>query len=193
VRPTPGCARSAKLLLGLSILRTTIAQLLFVLAGNPAQWDRAAAPVPFCTPDPRPRSIIRPIRDAVRAALFPIQWSAAFRGFARGLGWCLALVGLYGSVSYAVSRRTAEMGIRSSLGATRGRAPVDGAVAKARSFWRGTRGLVLAISAVLPLVYLLPHGVDPWTPRIFRRRGAAAPDCHGPCGGCRSGAAGGQQ
>jgi putative ABC transport system permease protein len=148
-------------------------QLLVRVAGNPAQWidplRRALA-----TADPAPALDIRPMRDAVAGALFPIQVAAAFVGSLGGLGLLLALVGVYGSVSYDVNRRIREMGIRAALGATPARilwtALRDGVVV----LTAGTvAGLVLAISAVHPLVDLLPDGVDPWDIRMFAAAAAA--------------------
>ncbi|MCU1234243.1 MAG: hypothetical protein JWP63_2210, partial [Candidatus Solibacter sp.] len=111
---------------------------------------------------------IRPLRDAVAGALLPMRIAAAFVASIGANGLVLALVGVYGSVSYAVSRRTREFGIRSALGATRARilwtALRDGALL----LTAGTMvGLGFAISAVHPLVDLLPDGVDPWDPRLF--------------------------
>lgn len=140
-------------------------QFLVRVAGRPEQWMeplRRALAGPNAAPD------IRPLEDAVAGALFPIRVAAAFVGSLSGLGLLLALVGLYGSVSYAVSRRTKEMGIRSALGATRAR--ILWTAAREASVLLGAGalvGLAFAISAVRPLADLLPHGVDPWDVRVF--------------------------
>jgi predicted permease len=158
-------------------------QLLVRVSGDPTQWieplRRALAGA-----DAAPAVDVRPLRDAVAGALFPMQMAAAFVTSIGGIGLVLALVGIYGSVSYAVSRRTREFGIRAALGATR-----------ARILWTALRdvafliaggsmaGLWLAIAAIRPLVDLLPEGVDPWDPRLFAGTALALLVC-GIAGGC---------
>jgi putative ABC transport system permease protein len=82
-----------------------------------------------------------------------------------GLGLLLAMIGLYGSVSYAVGRRTREMGIRTALGASRGRIVWAALRDGVAILLCGTAaGMALAIAAIRPLVRLLPDGVRPWDP-----------------------------
>jgi putative ABC transport system permease protein len=146
-------------------------QFLIRVSGDPAQWieplRRALAGA-----DSSAALDIRPLRDAVAGALFPMRIAAAFVTSIGGVGLVLALGGIYGSVSCAISRRTREFGIRAALGATRGRilwtALRDGTLLVAAG---AMVGLVLATLAIRPLVDLLPDGVDPWDPRLF----AAAP------------------
>ena len=142
-------------------------QFLVRVSGDATQWIEPLRRA-MTAADPAPAFDIRPLRDAVAGALFPVRIAAAFVGSISALGLVLALVGLYGSVSYAVSCRTREMAIRAALGATR-----------ARIIWTALResalilasaaavGLLFVIQAVRPLVDLLPDGVDPWDPKLY--------------------------
>ena len=94
--------------------------------------------------------------------------ATGFVGSLSALGLMLALLGLYGSVSYAVRRRTRELGIRAALGASRQRivwtALQDGIVIVACG---AGIGIPLALLTIRPLVDLFPPGVNPWDPTAF--------------------------
>ena len=65
------------------------------------------------------------------AAIFHVVLVAVFAG----LGLLLAMLGIYGVISYSVTRQTQEIGIRMALGATRERVQMA-VILQGRSGWR---------------------------------------------------------
>ena len=143
------------------------AQLLIRVAGNAAQWIDPLKSA-LRRVDPTAALQIRPMQEAVSGAMFPLRVASGFVGSMSSLALILALVGLYASVSDAVSRRTREMGIRSALGASQPRivwvAIKDGLVLLGGG---AILGLALALAAIVPLADLLPNGVNPWDASLF--------------------------
>jgi len=79
----------------------------------------------------------------------------------------LALVGLYGLMAYAVKQRTAEVGLRLALGASRGQVL---AMVLLQGLGLVAAGLVLGLAAALPLTRVVAawlYGVKPADPLTF--------------------------
>ena len=104
------------------------------------------------------------LRQSMRLSLFPYRVGAGLVGTIAILGIFLAGVGLYGLVSYSVSRRTHEIGVRVAMGAR----PTDVLAARiaggfvADSHWDGDRARVaLATAQVLRAALYHVSPADP--------------------------------
>jgi ABC-type antimicrobial peptide transport system permease subunit len=112
---------------------------------------------------------VQSMSDALNGGygFFLIRTAAMFSLVLGGLAAALAMVGLYGVVSCAVSERSREIGIRLALGATAGNIArmvmIDGAVLAAIGALFGAAAAV----AVARVVSRLLFGVAPTDPVSF--------------------------
>jgi ABC-type antimicrobial peptide transport system permease subunit len=128
-----------------------------------AQVRRALAQVDSALPLYSVRSMDEVVGEQAEGQQFLSLLVGSFAGMAA----LLAAIGIYGVLSYAVRQRTREIGIRMSLGASRGRVLGEvlreGMVLAALGLIAGTAG---ALAAGRILASLL-HEVKPGDPLIF--------------------------
>ena len=111
-------------------------------------------------------SEIQPMEAVVAGALGPERFVTVLVGLFAGVALVLAVVGLYGVVSYGVSQRVREIGVRLAVGAASGQ--VCGLVLR-QSLWPVAVGLVLGVTGAAFLTRLMDSllfgvsATDPWT------------------------------
>lgn len=156
----------AKVYTPLRGLRNTEARLIVSHAGGSSDIDKALRAA-AASLDSNVTVSTRRIEESLSTALVPARMAAAAASALGGLALLLACTGIYGLVSFAVSRRRHEVGIRMALGASR-------ATVLRLMLWQSMKpvvtgalvGLALA-GAAAQLIRTMLYGISPLDPLSF--------------------------
>ncbi len=137
-----------------------------------AQGDPAAASGAFREAvravDPsEPISQLRTLSDMVAASLAPRRFVVTMLAIFAGMALLLAVIGLYGVISYSVAQRTQEIGIRMALGARRGEIL---AMVIRQGMWLTGAGALIGLAVAFGFSRLLQSqlfDVSPFDPLTF--------------------------
>ena len=133
------------------------------LAGIPAAVRREVAAIDPGVPPYDVKTLREALADSISSQRFHLFLLGSFALAA----FVLALVGIYGVVTYSVAARTREIGVRMALGAQR--SEVIGMVVR-EGMTLGLAGIVVGLAASYPLTGLMTsllYGVKGTDPRIF--------------------------
>ena len=109
----------------------------------------------------------RPIQSIVDHSNSPRRFFAVLVGIFAGLGLLLASLGIYGVISYSVTRQTQEIGIRMALGATRERVQSGVIMKTLQMAMIGIAIGAIASFAVARAISSLLFGTQPTDPMTF--------------------------
>jgi len=115
----------------------------------------------------QPATEFRPVQQIVDHAVSPRRFFMILVSSFALLGLLLAALGIYGVISYSVTQRTQEIGIRMALGATLRRVQLDVIGATLRLAAIGIAIGTLVSFGVSRLIASLLFGTDPADPVTF--------------------------
>ena len=115
----------------------------------------------------QPATEFRPIQTLVDRATSPRRFFVLLVGTFASLGLLLASLGIYGVISYSVTRQTQEIGIRMALGATETRVQLDVIWKTLRLAMIGVAVGIIASFALARLIASLLFRTAPTDPLTF--------------------------
>jgi len=115
----------------------------------------------------QPAAEFRPLRQIVDHAVSPRRFFALLVSAFAALGLTLASLGIYGVISYSVTRQTQEIGIRMALGATQARVLLGVIGRTLRLALVGIALGTVASLGVARLIASLLYGTTPSDPATF--------------------------
>ena len=115
----------------------------------------------------QPATEFKPIQNLVDHATSPRRFFFLLVSIFGGLGLLLAALGIYGVISYSVTRETQQIGIRMALGATQERVLFDVMWKTLRLAFIGIGAGVAVSLAVAQLIASLLFGTAPTDPQTF--------------------------
>jgi putative ABC transport system permease protein len=136
-------------------------------AGSPKLWASAVRSQVASVDKNQPPHDLMTLEDLRTQSLTPRRVNMLLLGAFATLGLILASVGIYGVVSYSVSQRTHEIGVRMALGAERGDVLKIVVVERLRSVLIGTGIGVAASIGLTRFLQTMLFGVKPTDPMTF--------------------------
>ena len=115
----------------------------------------------------QPAAEFRPLQMLVDHAVSPRRFFVLLVTIFAGLGVLLAALGIYGVISYSVTQKTQEIGVRMALGATAGRVLRDVMTGTLRLTLTGIALGTVASLVVARLIASLLFSTSPWDMRTF--------------------------
>jgi predicted lysophospholipase L1 biosynthesis ABC-type transport system permease subunit len=100
---------------------------------------------------------VTPMEDVLELQIYPFRVTAWVAAFLAGVALALTLSGIYGVMSYVVSQRTKEIGIRVALGA--GRGEILRMVVR-QSAWLAGVGAAAGVALALAVAPVFAHQID---------------------------------
>ena len=110
----------------------------------------------------QPAAELRPIRSIVDRANSPRRFFMMLVAAFAGLGLLLAALGIYGVISYSVTQKTQEIGVRMALGASAGHVRRQILLSTLRLAVAGMVLGAIASAASARLIASLLFGTSPW-------------------------------
>ncbi len=115
----------------------------------------------------QPATEFRPLQSLVDHAVSPRRFFVLLVTIFAGMGVILAALGIYGVISYSVTQKTQEIGVRMALGASAGRVLRDVLGNTLRMTLAGVVLGTVASLAVARLIASLLFSTSPWDVRTF--------------------------